>query len=89
VSTVVVIILLFCVAVPIGQAIAKRIAAEADKPRIAGDDHAEERLGTLERQVRYLAEQVQGLQENQEFLERLLEGRSASDEPAQIEEKRT
>lgn len=83
----VLIVLVFAVVVPIGKAIARLIESKAERPSLAGDGEAAERFQALERQVRYLTEQVAGLQENQEFLTRLLEGRP-SEEPAQIEEKR-
>lgn len=81
------IVLLFFVAVPIGQAIARLIESKAQLPPIAGDGEAAERFQALERQVQYLTEQLAGLQDNQEFLTRLLENRT-SEEPAKIEEER-
>ena len=45
-------------------------------------------LRELEGQVKYLAERVEDLTENQEFLTRLLEARPSSGEAAQIEDTR-
>jgi hypothetical protein len=86
VSTFVAIILLFFVAVPIGQALAKLIEARAAKPPLSGEPEQAGRLDEIEKRVRYLTEQVEGLQENHEFLTSLLESRSSSALPAHSEE---
>jgi hypothetical protein len=71
----VLIILLFFVVVPIGQAIAKAIETKSTRETLPKEPKQAGRLEELELQVSYLVEQVQGLQENQEFLTRLLEHR--------------
>ena len=71
----VLIILLFFVVVPIGQAVAKAIETKATRPPLPKEPEHAGRLEELERQVMYLAEQVEGIHENQEFLTRLLEDR--------------
>lgn len=82
------IILLFFVAIPIGQAIARLIESKAEIRSVPDAADAAERLGELERLVGTLTEQVGALQDNQEFLTRLLEGRSSSERAAQIEEEK-
>jgi hypothetical protein len=80
------IVLLFFVAIPIGQAIARLISSKAERPSIPEGSAGQ--LRELERQVRYLTEQVAGLQEHQEFLTHLLEGRPSNETSAQTEEER-
>jgi hypothetical protein len=89
VSTLVLIILLFFVVVPIGQAVAKAIETRSTRPPLPKEPEQAGRLEELEQQVLYLAEQVEGIQENQDFLTRLLEHRPASDPPAHSEEEIT
>jgi hypothetical protein len=85
-STFVLIVLLIFVAIPIGQAIASLIASKAERRELP--EEWKEHIGVLEVQIRALTEDVQALRENQEFLTRLLEGRSSGNTPAQIEDKR-
>jgi len=85
----VLIILLFFVVVPIGQAVAKAIETKAARPPLPPEPEQAGRLEELERQVTYLMEQVEGIQENQEFLTRLLENRPASIPPAHSKEEVT
>ena len=82
-------ILLFFVIVPIGQAVAKAIETKAERPPLPPEPEQAGRLDELERQVMYLVEQVEGIQENQEFLTRLLENRPMSIPPAHSEEEVT
>ena len=89
VSTFVTLILLMFIAVPIGQAVAKLIEARAARPPVSREPEQAGRLAEMERQVRELTEQVEGLAENQEFLTRLLEHRSSSALPAHSEEEIT
>jgi len=81
------IILLFFVLIPIGQAVAHFITSKADEKQLPQGASPDE-LRELEGQVRYLAERVEELTENQDFLTRLLEARPASGETAQIEDTR-
>lgn len=83
----VLIILLFFVVVPIGQAVAKAIETKATRPPLAKEPEQAGRLEELERQVLYLSEQVEGIAENQEFLTRLLESRPSSVLSAHSEEE--
>ncbi len=83
----VLIILLFFVVVPIGQAIAKAIETKAARESLPREPEQAGRLEELERQVMVLVEQVEGLHENQEFLTRLLENRPKSIPPAHSEEE--
>ncbi len=85
----VLIILLFFVVVPIGQAVAKAIETKATRPPLPNEPEHAGRLEDLERQVMYLTEQVEGIHENQEFLTRLLEKRPSSIPPAHSEEEVT
>ncbi|NNK48132.1 MAG: hypothetical protein HKP01_04605 [Gemmatimonadetes bacterium] len=85
----VLIILVFFVVVPIGQAIAKAIETKATREALPKEPEQAGRLEELERQVLYLVEQVEGIQENQDFLTRLLEDRPASIPPAHSEEEVT
>jgi len=87
VNVFVLIILLFFVVVPIGQAIAKAIETKGTRETLPDGSAQAGRLEELERQVSYLVEQVQGLQENQEFLTRLLEHRPSAIPPAHSEEE--
>lgn len=80
-------ILLFFVVVPIGQALAKAIETRATRHPLPEEPEQAGRLEELERQVAYLVEQVEGVQENQEFLTRLLENKPASIPPAHSEEE--
>ena len=88
-STFVLIILLFFVVVPIGQAIAKAIETKSERPPLPVEPEQAGRLEELEKQVAFLLEQVQGLHENQEFLTRLLEERPPAIPSAQSEEETT
>ncbi len=72
----VLIILLFFVVVPIGQAVAKAIETRATRPPLPKEPEQAGRLEELERQVLYLSEQVEAMVENQEFLTHLLEAHS-------------
>lgn len=83
----VLIILVFFVVVPIGQAIAKAIETKASRDALSKEPEQAGRLEELERQVMYLVEQVEGIQENQDFLTRLLENRPTSIPPAHSEEE--
>ena len=86
----VLIILVFFVVVPIGQAIAKAIETKATRDALPKEPEQAGRLEELERQVLYLVEQVEGIQENQDFLTRLLENRpTKSSPPAHSEEEVT
>jgi hypothetical protein len=85
----VLIILVFFVVVPIGQAIAKAIETKATRDALPREPEQAGRLEELERQVMYLVEQVEGIQENQDFLTRLLEHRPTSIPPAHSEEEIT
>lgn len=85
----VVIILLFFVVVPIGQAVAKTIETRSTRPPLPREPEQAGRLEELERQVMQLAEQVEGIHENQEFLTHLLENRPSSMPPAHSEEEVT
>ena len=85
----VLIILLFFVVVPIGQAIAKAIENKSAQPPLPREPEQAGRLEELEKQVAYLMEQVEGIHENQEFLTRLLENRPRSIPSAQSEEEVT
>lgn len=85
----VLIILVFFVVVPIGQAIAKAIETKAAREALPKEPEQAGRLEELEQQVMYLVEQVEGIQENQDFLTRLLEHRPASNPPAHSEEEIT
>ncbi len=85
----VLIILLFFVVVPIGQAIAKAIETKATRDPLPREPEQAGRLEELERQVLYLVEQVEGIQENQDFLTRLLESRPTGIPPAHSEEEVT
>jgi len=87
VNVFVLIILLFFVVVPIGQAIAKAIETKATREPLPREPEQPSRIEELERQVSYLVEQVQGLQENQEFLTRLLEHRPSGIPPAHSEDE--
>jgi hypothetical protein len=89
VNVFILIILLFFVVVPIGQAVAKAIETKATRDPLPREPEQAGRLEELERQVSYLMEQVEGIQENQEFLTRLLENRPASIPPAHSEEEVT
>ena len=88
-STLVLIILLFFVVVPIGQAVAKSIETRSTRPPLPKEPEQAGRLEELERQVLYLAEQVEGIHENQEFLTHLLETRPSSIPPAHSKEEVT
>lgn len=57
----------------VGQALADRISGEG------GDDRREERLDALEGEVRYLAQRVEELQEETEFVRSLVEGRDGEE----------
>ncbi len=83
----VLIILLFFVVVPIGQAVAKAIETRATRPPLPKEPEQAGRLEELERQVLYLSEQVEGIVESQEFLTHLLEGRALSVPSAHSEEE--
>jgi len=85
----VLIILLFFVVVPIGQAVAKAIETKATRDPLPKEPEQAGRLEELERQVTYLVEQVEEIQENQDFLTRLLEHRPSSTPPAHSEEEIT
>ncbi len=85
----VLIILLFFVVVPIGQAVAKAIETKATRPPLPPEPEHAGRLEELESQVMYLAEQIEGIHENQEFLTRLLENRTSSIPPAHSKEEVT
>jgi len=85
----VLIILVFFVIVPIGQAIAKAIETKAAREALPKEPEQAGRLEQLERQVTYLVEQVEGIQENQDFLTRLLENRPTSIPPAHSKEETT
>jgi hypothetical protein len=82
-------ILVFFVVVPVGQAVAKAIERKADRPPLPREPEQAGRLEELERQVTYLMEQVEGINENQEFLTRLLENRTPSIQSAHSEEELT
>ena len=88
-STLVLIILLFFVVVPIGQAVAKAIESRSTRPPLPKEPEQAGRLEELERQVMYLVEQVEGIQENQDFLTHLLENRPSSIPPAHSKEEVT
>ena len=88
-STFVLIILLFFVVVPIGQAVAKAIDKKAERQPLPREPEQAGRLEELEKQVTYLMEQVDGIHENQEFLTRLLENRRSSIPSAHSEEEGT
>lgn len=83
----VLIILVFFVVVPIGQAVAKAIETRAARPPLPREPEQTGRLEELERQVLYLSEQVEGIVENQEFLTHLLESRPSSVPSAHSEEE--
>ena len=83
----VLIILLFFVVVPIGQAVAKAIETRATRPPLPKEPEQAGRLEELERQVLYLSEQVDAMVENQEFLTHLLESRPSSVPSAHSEEE--
>jgi len=83
----VLIILVFFVVVPIGQAIAKAIETKGTRPSLPPEPEQGGRLEELERQVMYLVERVDGLQEDQEFLTRLLESKPAGIPPAHSKEE--
>jgi hypothetical protein len=83
----VLIIVLFFVVVPIGQAIAKAIETKAARDALPKESEPSGRLEELERQMSYLVSQVEALQENQEFLTRLLEHRPTSITHAHSEEE--
>ena len=85
----VLIILVFFVVVPIGQAIAKAIETKAAREALPKEPEQTGRLEELEQQVMYLVEQVEGIQENQDFLTRLLEHRPENNLPAHSEEEIT
>ena len=87
-SGLVAIILLFFVVVPIGQAVARAIEARASRPQLPETSAHTDRLDELDGQVRHLTERVEAIQENQEFLTRLLEGRPTGALNAQSEEER-
>ena len=89
VNVFVLIILVFFVVVPIGQAIAKAIETKASREQLPKEPEQAGRLEELERQMMYLVEQVEGIQENQDFLTRLLENRPTSIPPAHSEEEIT
>lgn len=88
-NALVLIVLLFFVVVPIGQAIAKAIETRSTRPPLPKEPESAGRLEELERQVLYLAEQVEGIHENQEFLTHLLENRPSSIPPAHSKEEVT
>ena len=83
----VLIIILFFVVVPIGQAVAKAIETKATRPPLPKEPEQAGRLEELERQVLYLSEQVDGIVESQEFLTHLLESRASSVPSAHSEEE--
>jgi uncharacterized membrane protein YccC len=85
----VLIILVFFVVVPIGQAIAKAIETKAAREALPKEPEQAGRLEELEQQVMYLVEQLEVIQENQDFLTRLLEHRPANNPPAHSEEEIT
>ena len=87
VNVFVLIILLFFVVVPIGQAVAKAIETRATRPPLPKEPEQAGRLEELERQVLYLSEQVDAMVENQEFLTHLLESRPSSVPSAHSEEE--
>jgi predicted RNase H-like nuclease (RuvC/YqgF family) len=89
VNVFVLIILVFFVVVPIGQAIAKSIETKATREQLPKEPEQAGRLEELERQMMYLVEQVEGIQEHQDFLTRLLENRPTSIPPAHSEEEIT
>jgi len=89
VNGLVAIIILFFIVVPIGKAVARAIEARASRPPLPGNPEHSDRLEQLDGQVRYLIERVEALQENQEFLTRLLEDRPTGALTAQSEDKRT
>jgi hypothetical protein len=89
VNVFVLIILVFFVIVPIGQAIAKAIETRATREALPKEPEQAGRLEELERQVMYLVEQVEGVQDNQDFLTRLLENRPSSIPPAHSEDEIT
>jgi hypothetical protein len=57
----------------VGQALADRISGEGD------DDRRQERLDALEGEVRYLAQRVEELREETEFVRSLVEGRDGEE----------
>jgi hypothetical protein len=87
VNVFVLIILLFFVVVPIGQAVAKAIETRTTRPPLPKEPEQAGRLEELERQVLYLSEQVEGMVEHQEFLTHLLESRPSSVPSAHSEEE--
>ena len=87
VNVFVLIIILFFVVVPIGQAVAKAIETRATRPPLPKEPEQAGRLEELERQVLYLSEQVEGIVESQEFLTHLLESRASSVPSAHSEEE--
>jgi len=87
VNVFVLIILVFFVVVPIGQAIAKAIETKASRESLPKEPGQAGRLEELERQVSYLVEQVRGMQEDQEFLTRLLEHRPSGIPSAHSEDE--
>lgn len=57
----------------VGQALADRISGEGR------DDRRQERLDALESEVRYLAQRVEELREETEFVRSLVEGRDGEE----------
>ena len=57
----------------VGQALADRISGEES------DDRRQERLDALEGEVRYLAQRVEELREETEFVRSLVEGRDGEE----------
>ena len=81
----VLIVLLFFVAIPIGQAVAKLIEARAETRPLPPADA--ERMRRLEGRVRELTERVDRLSDEQEFMTRLLERRAGRGLPPHNEER--
>jgi hypothetical protein len=81
---IVVLVLIFVVA-PLAKAVANRIEA-ADRRSPALPDAERERIERLEGRMSALAERVDEIAEHQEFLTRLLEGRSPGGRPALTED---
>lgn len=80
-----ILIVVFVVA-PIAVAMANRIEAGAGKPPKVSGGEDPQRIAKLEGQIEALVDQVQELAEQQEFLTRLLEDRTASGRPALTED---